>query len=353
VRVVWDPVGAGYRYVDTGSANGTQVNGQSTQSGLLLPHDVIRAGDTLLVCVERDLGAELRARAQAMARFALPVLVRGETGSGKELLARSLHDASERAGPFVAVNCAALSSDLAAAEFFGHSRGAFSGAGSAREGLFRAADGGTLLLDEIGDLPLDVQGHLLRALQEGRIRPVGSDREVAFDVRIVSATHVDLEEAVRRGRFRADLLSRLTQLVLCVPPLRARRTEILPLARQFAPELEWGPSSAEALLIWDWPGNVRELRALVRAHAALEGGGPVRARDLAARLPSAARVLKRDPRPERAAGEQTAVERRQQLAGLLQKYEGNVASVARELGKPRAQIYRWMRALGVSRGRKR
>jgi DNA-binding NtrC family response regulator len=276
------------------------------------------------------------------------VLLLGESGTGKELLARGIHAHSGRNGPFVAVNCAALPAELAATELFGHTRGAFSGAGSARSGLFRAAEHGTLLLDEIGDLPADLQGYLLRTLQEGSIRPVGSDRELPIDVRILAATHVDLAEAVRRGGFREDLLSRLTQLTVRVPPLRARRTEILRLAREFAPGIELTASAAEALLIWRWPSNVRELRALVESHVALNPGAvPLRAKELVGRLPSAEQVLKRDPSPE--PQDEGEGDLRDQLSQALARHRGNISEVARELGKPRTKIYRWIEALGLPR----
>jgi transcriptional regulator with GAF, ATPase, and Fis domain len=348
LKVTWEEARGGFVYHDAESANGTFVNGHRADSGLLLPGDVVRVGDTLLVAVDRDPSAELGALVDRCARSPLPLLLRGESGSGKELLARAVHEASGRSGPFVAVNCAALPSDLAATELFGHTRGAFSGAGSARPGLFRSAEAGTLLLDEIGDLPLGLQGHLLRVLQEGTLRPVGSDREVGVDVRIIAATHVGLEAAVSSGRFRADLLARLAQLVLVVPPLRERRAEILTLAAEFAPMLSLTANAAEALLIWDWPGNVRELKGLLASRATLAApDAPARARDLADRLPTAERVLARDPAPDRTNA--TAVDQRKRLAELIAKHDGNITRVAEELGKPRAQIYRWLRAFGLAR----
>jgi transcriptional regulator with PAS, ATPase and Fis domain len=347
LSIAWDASMGAFRYADVGSANGTFVNGLRSDSGRLRAQDILRIGETLLVCVDRDSSNELRRKAAAAAVSSLPVLIRGETGSGKELLARSLHEASGLSGAFVAVNCAALAPDLAATELFGHTRGAFSGAAAPRPGLFRAAEGGSLLLDEIGDLPPDLQGHLLRTLQERAVRPVGSDREVPINVRIMAATHVDLADAVRQGRFRRDLYSRVAQLILDVPALRMRRNEILRMARQFSPGLELSANAAEALLIWDWPGNVRELRALLEAHGALTSRHSLMgARDVAERLPSVERVLKRDP-PARASGAPGPLDRRKELTRLLEKHSGNVTNVARELGKTRAQVYRWMRGLGL------
>jgi DNA-binding NtrC family response regulator len=349
VRIAWDASREAFRYSDSDSANGVFMNGRRASGGFLTPHDVMRVGDSLLVCIDRDLGAEARARALRVAPAKVPVLIRGETGTGKELLARAIHDSSGRTGVFVPINCAALPPDLAATELFGHTRGAFSGANTARPGLFRAADGGTLLLDEVGDLPLELQGHLLRVLQEGRVRPVGADRDVGVDARIVAATHVDLDAAVRRGSFREDLLSRLAQVVLVVPPLRARRADILRLTAEIAPELSLTPAAAEALLIWDWPRNVRELGALLESHRALHATLSVRALDLKEALPSAARVLDREGDTEKVAQNTSAVMRRERLSALLKEHDGNVAKVARELGKPRAQIYRWLKALGLDR----
>jgi DNA-binding NtrC family response regulator len=348
LRIVWDRVLGGFRYGDAETANGTFVNGSPASTGLLLPGDVVRIGDTLLVCVERDLTAELRARVPRAGQSMLPVLIRGETGSGKELVARSIHEASGRAGAFIPVNCAALPPDLAATELFGHTRSAFSGAGAARVGLFRSADGGTLLLDEIGDLPLELQGHLLRALQEQSIRPVGADREVVIQTRVIAATHVNLEETVRQGRFRHDLYARLAQILIDVPPLRARRSELLRMAHDFAPQLTLDANAAEALLLWNWPGNVRELRALVEAHATMSTDTVVRANHLADRLPSVARVIGR--RSDQTKGVPNALDRRALLSELLQKHQGNISDVARDLGKSRAQIYRWLRAFGLSKG---
>jgi DNA-binding NtrC family response regulator len=354
-RVVWDKVHAAFRCGDASSANGTFINGVAVDSALLGPGDVVRAGDTLFVCSEGDRSAELRARARRLATSPLPLLLRGPTGAGKERLARAVHADSGRRGAFVAVNCAALPAELVGSELFGHARGAFSGAGEGRRGLFRAAEGGTLLLDEIGDLPLDLQGQLLRVLQDGKIRPVGSDQECRVDVRVMAATHVDLEAAMARGRFRADLAYRLGQLVLDVPPLRQRRAEILPLLGEFAPGIRFAADAAESLLLAEWPGNVRELASFA-TWLTLDHGRDctLRAVDLAERLASArtlgarARHAQSTPSPVLESG---VVDRRQLLTELLSKHRGNVTSVAHELGKPRAQVYRWMHRFGVSQER--
>lgn len=215
--------------------------------------------------------------AAVFARKDAPVLLRGESGTGKEVLARFLHDNGPRASaPFVAVNCAAIAAGLAESELFGHCRGAFTHAVSDRPGHLRLAHGGTLLLDEVGDMPVELQARLLRALQERRVRPVGGDREFPVDFRLVCATHRDLAQEVRAGRFRADLYYRLRVLEMRLPPLRERSADIPVLLRAFLEEYA-DPARAEAALAaippevlrHSFPGNVRELRNLAERHAAL------------------------------------------------------------------------------------
>ncbi|SFZ74532.1 sigma-54 interaction domain-containing protein [Chitinimonas taiwanensis] len=201
-----------------------------------------------------------------------PVLVHGETGTGKELIARHLHRKSGRRGPFLAVNCGAISENLAEAELFGHESGAFTGASGARAGWFEAADGGTLFLDEIGDLPLALQVKLLRVLQEGEVVRLGARKPISVNVRLVTATNVDLARAVQAGHFRQDLYYRLNVVSLNLPPLRERTGDILPLAEYFLaiyaqrlnqrlPEIS--PAASRALLSYAWPGNIRELENVI------------------------------------------------------------------------------------------
>jgi DNA-binding NtrC family response regulator len=207
------------------------------------------------------------------------VLITGESGTGKELVARGLHERSgRRAGPFVPLNCAAVPRELLESELFGHVRGAFTDARVGRKGLFLEAEGGTLFLDEIGDLPLALQPKLLRALEEERVRPVGADTEVPFDVRVIATTNRDLESAVDDGRFRGDLFFRINVIQVELPPLRARGTDILLLAEHFLeqsaarsgkPPLEIAVAVADKLLAYSWPGNVRELRNAIERATAL------------------------------------------------------------------------------------
>lgn len=201
----------------------------------------------------------------------LPILIRGESGTGKELVARELHRYSPRAGgPFIAVNTAAINPSLIESELFGHTKGAFTGADRDREGVFRQATGGTLFLDEIGDMPVAVQTRLLRVLQEQIVQPVGSERSYTTDVRIISATHQDLEQAISEKLFRQDLYFRLRGIELCIPPLRQRQEDIAHLAGHFLGQRHHITRPAmTALLQHTWPGNVRELKQRVESAVAM------------------------------------------------------------------------------------
>ena len=251
LRIVTDPTTGEFRYADAESANGTFVDALPATSGVLRAGQVMRVGDTLLVCEAAGVTGNPEELARRAEDSDLPVFIGGETGTGKELLARAIHTSSRRRGAFVPVNCAALPRDLAASELFGHTRSAFSGAAGARPGLFRAAEGGTLFLDEVGCLPPELQPMLLRTLEERTVRPVGSDREVAVDARVVAAAQTDLEAAVDNHEFRADLLARLKYIVIAVPPLRNRCGDILRLARHYVPQLRLTTEAPVVLLVWD------------------------------------------------------------------------------------------------------
>ncbi len=218
-----------------------------------------------------------------------PILIIGETGTGKELVARHLHAQSERKGPFVAVNCGAVTQSLAESELFGHQAGSFTGASETRVGWFEAANGGTLFLDEIGDLPAALQVKLLRVLQEREVVRVGSRKPIALDVRLVAATNVDLAEAVAAGRFRLDLFYRLNVITLNLPPLRERPGDILPLAEHFLDayrrrlNLDVRALAADAvhtLRQYAWPGNIRELENVMHSALLLASDDVIRAHDL-------------------------------------------------------------------------
>jgi transcriptional regulator with GAF, ATPase, and Fis domain len=353
-RLAWRAAEAAFCLEDAGSANGTFINGFQEKSGTLADQDVLRVGDSLLVFDETRVMDRLRERAASIAASELPVLLIGETGTGKEVMARFIHERSGRSGPFVPVNCGALPRELAAAELFGHTRGAFSGAGQARPGLFASASGGTLFLDEVGDLPMDLQPALLRALQEKAVRPVGSDRESPIDVRVLAATNVDLPAAIEASQFRADLYARLAQTVVALPPLRERRCEIPGLLHAFGTaagrNLILTPDALEVLLLARYPYNIRELRALVSEYLALsQGAEPLDLLYLKGAHPELARPVaeRGGAAVERKSGPPSTGDR-ESLSRLLAQHDGNVSAVAKELGKPRAQIYRWLARFGIS-----
>jgi two-component system response regulator HydG len=286
------------------------------------------------------------------------VLICGESGTGKELVARSIHKRSRRHDkPFVAVNCAALPESLLESELFGHAKGAFTDARAERKGLILQAEGGTMLLDEVGDMPLPVQPKLLRALEEGRLRPVGGDREIPFDVRILTATHRDLESAVEEGRFREDLYFRINVIQVEVPPLRARGTDVLLLAQHFV-ELFVGRSGkavvgiseavAEKLLAYRWPGNVRELRNIIERAVALTRYDKLAVEDLPEKIrdyrSSQVFIGGSDP-TELVPIEE--VERRY-ILHVLDSANGNKTIAARILGLDRKTLYRKLRQYGAA-----
>jgi DNA-binding NtrC family response regulator len=351
-RIVWDQRSHIHQLGDANSANGTFVNGARVATRAIESGDVIRAGDTLFVVDEGDAMGAVERDLALVARSPNTVLLLGESGTGKEVLARFIHERSERPGSFIPVNCATIPKDLVAAELFGHTRGAFSGAANARPGLFMAAEEGTLFLDEVADLPLDVQPALLRALQEKRIRPVGAEREIACTARIVAATHVDLAVERAAGRFRQDLYARLSRFVFVLAPLRQRRREIMPLFRRFCRRpLELVPAAAEALLLGDYPGNIRELEGLVSAFEVLRPEENTFTLEfLKERSPHLAEVMNARSIPPAAVPRRIANTPRQ-LVALLNEHAWNITEVARALGCPRVQVYRWIKAYGLARPR--
>ncbi len=241
-----------------------------------------RGGPARLIGHCRQM-VELDKRIRTMAGSDLPVLIHGESGTGKELVARALHDRSaRREGPWIAVHCAALPENLLESELFGHVAGAFTGAVRSREGRFQAASGGSLFLDEIGEIPLLAQVKLLRVLQEGRIQPLGSDASLPVDVRVIAATHRDLKELMALGKFREDLYFRINVLDIEIPPLRERRSDLPLLTQHFLRMVqktgdlpEMSPSAWAALSSYDYPGNVRELEHAISHASVLSAGGVI------------------------------------------------------------------------------
>ncbi|QRK04774.1 sigma-54-dependent Fis family transcriptional regulator [Archangium violaceum] len=287
-----------------------------------------------------------------------PVLVRGESGSGKELVARALHsEGLRRQGPFVAVNCTALPHALLESELFGHVKGAFTGATTARRGLFVEADGGTLFLDEIGDMPPELQAKLLRVLEDGEVRAVGADGARDVDVRIVAATHQDLEARVKEGRFRADLFYRLNVVSLRIPPLRERREDIPMLVEHFvaqararntrSPVTSLAPEVLAELVRMPWPGNVRELENLVERLVVLGGQPSV---DLSLlRLHASSGT--QDAHPLAAAQEQVVPLRQLEsdyIAWVVARCGGNKTRAAELLGIDVSTIHRRRTDGGIS-----
>jgi transcriptional regulator with AAA-type ATPase domain len=357
---------------DLDSKNGVHVNGVRCAETELRAGDVVRLGDCVGLVVHHAALADHPAfgevfpgllagpgmrwvlnAAKAAAPTDLPVVIEGETGTGKERVARALHGWSGRPGPFVAINCAAIPEALAEAELFGYRKGAFTGAERASEGQFRAAHRGTLLLDELVDLPLRLQAKVLRAIELREVVPLGESRPVPVDVRIVSAAQAPLQAAVEAGRFRADLLARLDGLTLRLPPLRQRPEEVPFLFRRIAarhgvlPPLD--ARLVESLCVYDWPFNVRELELLARRVVALHAAETMlRPEHLPDRM-RAPRAAPRPPGPDDAPAEasarRTPADDARDLAALveaLRRQNGNVARAATEVGISRPRAYRLM-----------
>ncbi len=306
----------------------------------------------------RELGSLI----EKVASADLDVLILGDTGTGKELVARSVHEASPRAGkPFVPVDCGAIPESLLESEFFGHEKGAFTGAGARSMGLVELAEGGTFFLDEIAELPLPLQAKLLRLLQERRFRRLGGRKEIAVDLRILAATNRDLGREVREGRFREDLFFRLNVVELHVPALRDRRGDIRILAEHFLGEfaqdmgkgeLRLSPDVLEIFERFDWPGNVRQLQNVVKRLVALSEGVEIPVE----LLPDEFALLgERESSLEGANFFESRKERiaefeREYLVGLLQKNDGDVSRSALEAEIPRGTMYRLMKKHGIDPG---
>ena len=369
---------SGWALTDLGSKNGTLRNGERVAAAELADGDRLQLGHTLFrfhaalrtgagpaVLDAHELAAAppaLRTMSPGFARVAAdartvagsraPVLICGESGTGKELIARAIHEMSGRRAAFVAVNCGAIPRELIESELFGHRKGAFSGATADRLGFVRQSDGGTLFLDEIGDLPLPAQVALLRMLQESQATPVGSDRPVDVDLRVVSATHRKLATMVRDGTFRHDLLARLDGVRLELPPLRDRREDVplliaglLDRLAPDRPDLALAPDVAQALLEYHWPLNVRELEHALEGALARAGGRPIARAD----LPRA--VI--DPGDDAEPSTLSEAEERQraELVAQLGHHRGNLSAVARAMRKHRTQILRWMERYGLAADR--
>ncbi|HTP52245.1 MAG TPA: sigma 54-interacting transcriptional regulator [Anaeromyxobacteraceae bacterium] len=369
-----EPRAGRWQVVDLGSTNGTLLGGLRVWRSELPPGLPLALGDSEILL---EVGSPREGRPPGsyegmfsldpsmrqvfdlidrLAESAVSVAILGETGTGKELVARALHARSPRRdGPFIPVNCAAIPETLMESEIFGHEKGAFSGADRQRKGAFEEADRGTLFLDEIGEMPLELQAKLLRALESGEVKRVGSSRPIEVDVRVVSATHRDLGAQVRAQRFREDLYYRMCVVPLAVPPLRRRQGDVRALAQRFldaaAPrglQLRWSEEALKKLEGYDWPGNVRQLRNVVQRALLLRGEGQV--------LP-AALVTFEDVRPSSGpGGDDTTLYlpgltmedvEREAIRLSLRRHRGKRAAVVRELRLAKSTVMKRIAQWGL------
>ena len=386
-------IGTTVELEDLGGSNGTTLRGVRLPAGKRVAiscDEVFMAGDVGLVVQERGrsftAGARaksekpsgavtpserdvvlldpamvrLHALAERVARGRIPVLIVGETGSGKEVLAELVHRRSQRAaGPLVRINCAAIAETLVESEVFGHEKGAFTGADRARRGLLETADGGTVMFDEVGEMPRAIQAKLLRVLEEGAILPVGSTTPRKIDIRVIAATNRDLEHEVASGRFRSDLYFRLAGVVLEVPPLRERPSEVEALARAFfmraaiaagRDTLRLGDAAIAALRRHPWPGNVRELRSAMDRAALVTPGDVVEVEDIDLRMVGVGAGTTQSAAV--VAAPAAPADERQRILDALTECAGNQSRAAEVLGMPRRTLVKRLAEYGIPRPRK-
>lgn len=349
---------------DLGSSNGTRHQGAPRSTGELAHGDLFETGGTFWRFHEQRLAKAVEApktddvlttlnpgfqntisRLRRVARTRVPVMLIGSTGTGKEVLARRLHELSGRAGDFVAINTAAIQTNLIASELFGVERGAHSLAHDSRLGRVRQAHTGSLLLDEIGDMPLEVQATILRLLQESEVVPVGSDVATKVDTRFICATHQDLDSLIDSGEFRADLFARLKGCRLRIPDLYERPEDLGLLIARFlkrfgAEDKTFAPSAYRALMLYSWPYNVRELERAIESAVAISTSARIEKND----LPQAVVSVQTKPEPY---ADVSAHERESELRRLLASHRGNVSAVARSSGRSRMQIHRWLKRFNI------
>ena len=376
---------------DAKSKNGTILNGEPQARAFLGDGDLIELGHTFFIYrdslptpadephdvdaaqlsgLPAGLATLMPALAQTfrkleqVARSDLSVVLSGETGTGKEVVARAVHSLSGRPGAFVAVNCGALPETLVETELFGYRKGAFSGANEDRPGLVRSSDHGTLFLDEIGDLPLASQAAFLRVLQEREVVPVGATRPVPVDVRLIAATHRDLEALIASEEFRSDLHARISGVKVTLQPLRDRREDLGLLATTLlarvgaSDRVSFDVQAARALFRYTWPMNIRELEKALAAAVVMAGELPIECEHLPPQIPNALVAQPPDSDPEAAGAVEDEpdddrprsaedLKRRDELARLLREHKGNVSAVARAMGKARMQIQRWIKRFRI------
>ena len=374
-----------YTLVDLGSTNGTFVNKVRVREAYLHPGSVIHVGKSEIrfhpveekVEIEPSaadrfgglIGRDVKMREifgilEKIAPSGVTVVVEGETGTGKEVVARALHDVSpRRAGPFMVVDCGAVPAPLIESELFGHERGSFTGAISTRQGLFEMAHGGTVFLDEIGELSLELQPKLLRVLEQREIKRVGGAKPISIDVRVVAATNRNLEREVREGRFREDLFYRLSVVRLVMPPLRDRRDDIPLLVKHFLKhhalnrEIDGKPrvtkvdrGAMDAMKAYDWPGNVRELINVLSRSVSFSESGVLTLED----VPSPVRAAEESAQADTSLPFKEAKERwvssfeREYLVSLLRKHARNISQAAREADIDRKYFRKLMRKYRIT-----
>ena len=316
-------------------------------------HEIAWTGELMrkiMVQVERVAASESR------------VCILGETGTGKEVIARTLHERSPRAQePFVTLNCAAVPVELIESELFGHEKGSFTGAAGRHIGKFEQADGGTIFLDEIGDMPLTMQAKLLRVLEEGEIERIGGDKPIAVNVRVLVATHRNLEALVREGKFRQDLFHRIYVFPIILPPLRDRREDVPALVEHFSRQIcaqnSWKPipftaDAVQSLMAYSWPGNIRELRNVVERLMLLSTGNEVTAETVQSALPSAKGTHTADAGSGSLADRVQSFERESILAEL-KRHNYHITNAAKALGLERSHLYKKAEQLGIDIQKKR
>jgi DNA-binding NtrC family response regulator len=353
----------GVRVRDLQSTNGTFVSGARVDELFVVEETTLRVGKTVLRIVLEESDVETQAydaptfgRAagttaamrklfgvlQRVAATDSTVMLLGETGTGKEMLAHAVHDASPRAkGPMVVFDCGAVAPSLLESELFGHAKGAFTGAVARRDGAFVQASGGTLFLDEVAELPLELQPKLLRALENRRVKPVGADKETEVDIRVIAATHRDLDAEVKAGRLRQDLFFRLAVVVVRVPPLRERREDIPVLVRHFLstlgrPDFELSPELLSRLMEHPWPGNARELRNVVERALVAKDDDPL----IGSTVQSGPAKGDLTQLPFKEAKEQLIESfSREYVQALLERCGGNISEVARTAGIARNWVH--------------
>jgi DNA-binding NtrC family response regulator len=313
-------------------------------------HEIVWKGDAM-----RRVMAQLERVAASETR----ICILGETGTGKELVARTIHERSSHAsGPFVTLNCAAVPAELIESELFGHEKGSFTGAANRHVGKFEQADGGTIFLDEIGDMPLNMQAKLLRVLEEGEVERIGGDKPVTVNVRVLVATHRDMEARVREEKFRQDLFHRIYVFPLVLPPLRERRDDIPTLVEHFGTQVSaqngwkpipFTPQAMEALQSHSWPGNVRELRNMTERLMLLATEGEVDLATVQLALPksSASGNISVAPMPSGPLAERVQSFEREVILAELKRSQQNVSLAAKSLGLERSHLYKKAEQLGI------